>query len=454
MRAGRDVKGEKMMCAKKESEGVGPLCVTVLLGCVVSGAAAGGPCGWTALNGYTQDDPRDLVVFDNGAGPRVIAALQTDVIPDEPFSSVQVFDGTSWVPLGPAPGVQQAGIDVLGLFDDGSGPALFAAGQAQLADGRHARVARWNGAAWVPFDPDVIDINARDMIVFDDGSGPALYLGGARATVGGVLTESRVVRFDGSVWSAVDSGLEGVIRKLEVYDDGTGHALHAVGNLNIGGVPAQVARLDGGSWTALGGVISGTTLNSLAVFDDGTGPALFAGGDIPSLNAPEVVRWDGVAWVSIASGLEGLYIAAMTSHDDGSGPALYAGGLLERAGGVASGSLARWDGASWSPVGDSTPIDPVVCMLSHVDADGPAFYIGGTIVPSPANPGHSVSRWNNPLLVCPVDFDLNCVVNFFDVRAFLDLFLAQDPAADFNGDGLFNFVDVSDFVDAFVAGCP
>lgn len=430
----------------------------VVAGVFVCGGAwavpAGSGCGWTALNGYTQDDPRDLVVFDNGAGPRVIAALQTDVIPDQPFSSVQVFDGTSWEPLGPAPGVQQAFIDVLEVFDDGSGPALFAGPQMQLTDGRTARVARWDGAAWVPFDPDVINILARDMIVFDDGSGPALYLGGSAATVGGVLTGSRVARFDGSVWTAVGTGLEGEIDDLEIFDDGTGAALHAVGDLSVGGVPAQVAKLDGGSWTALGGVISGTNLSSLAVFDDGTGPALFAGGNTSSFDAPVVVRWDGNAWVSIATGLEGLYIAEMTLHDDGSGPALYAGGELERAGGVDSGSLARWDGQSWSPVGDSTHISVVRCLLSYTDATGPSLYAGGNMTPSPTNPGHSVSRWNNPLLDCPVDFDLNCSVNFFDVRAFIDLFLAQDPAADFNGDGVFNFTDVSGFIDAFVAGCP
>jgi hypothetical protein len=93
-------------------------------------------------------------------------------------------------------------------------------------------------------------------------------------------------------------------------------------------------------------------------------------------------------------------------------------------------------------------------MFSYADENEPALYVGGTMNSSPTNPGHSVSRWNNPLLICPVDFDLNCVVNFFDLRTFINLFLAQDPAADFNGDGLFNFGDVSDFVDAFVVGCP
>ena len=42
----------------------------------------------------------------------------------------------------------------------------------------------------------------------------------------------------------------------------------------------------------------------------------------------------------------------------------------------------------------------------------------------------------------------------FDVSEFLNAYNAQDPSADFNGDGLFTFFDVSAFVTEFLAGCP
>lgn len=45
-------------------------------------------------------------------------------------------------------------------------------------------------------------------------------------------------------------------------------------------------------------------------------------------------------------------------------------------------------------------------------------------------------------------------LNFFDVSAFLSAYNAQDPAADFNGDGSFDFFDVSTFLTQFNAGCP
>ena len=46
------------------------------------------------------------------------------------------------------------------------------------------------------------------------------------------------------------------------------------------------------------------------------------------------------------------------------------------------------------------------------------------------------------------------VLDFFDVSAFLNLFNAQNPEADFNGDGLFDFFDVSAFLNAYNQGCP
>jgi len=55
---------------------------------------------------------------------------------------------------------------------------------------------------------------------------------------------------------------------------------------------------------------------------------------------------------------------------------------------------------------------------------------------------------------CPVDFNDDGELNFFDVSIFLSAFTAQDPIADLNADGSWNFFDVSAFLNAFTAGCP
>jgi hypothetical protein len=56
---------------------------------------------------------------------------------------------------------------------------------------------------------------------------------------------------------------------------------------------------------------------------------------------------------------------------------------------------------------------------------------------------------------CVADVTGDCVVNFFDVAAYLGLFNSQDPAADLAEPfGTLNFFDVAAFIGAYNAGCP
>ncbi len=57
-------------------------------------------------------------------------------------------------------------------------------------------------------------------------------------------------------------------------------------------------------------------------------------------------------------------------------------------------------------------------------------------------------------IVCNADLTGDCLLNFFDVSLFLQLFSNNDPIADFTGDGEWNFFDVSAFLQNFSTGCP
>lgn len=79
--------------------------------------------------------------------------------------------------------------------------------------------------------------------VFDDGSGPALYAGGSFSTAGGV-TVNHVAKWDGTAWSALGGpggiGTSGSVGAIAVYDDGGGPDLYAGGDfLMAGGVSAN-----------------------------------------------------------------------------------------------------------------------------------------------------------------------------------------------------------------------
>ena len=241
----------------------------------------------------------------------------------------------SWVPeFGGKPGTNNY-VNALAVFDDGSGPALYAGGAFTFAGAVAAnRIVKWDGASWAPLGSGVSD-DVHALAVYDDGSGPALYAGGAFTSAGGA-PGNRIAKWDGTSWTALGSGMNGAVRALTVHDDGSGPALYAGGDFtSAGGAPAnRIAKWDGATWSALG---SGTNdgVYCLAAHDDGGGTALYAGGDFTSAGgapANRIAKWDGVSWTPLGSGVEFGSVLALAEHDDGGGAALYAAGNFMLAG--------------------------------------------------------------------------------------------------------------------------
>lgn len=77
-----------------------------------------------------------------------------------------------------------APVHALTVFDDGSGPSLYAGGEFTSAGGVAALgLARWEGSSWQTLAGAASDV-LRDPVlyaltVFDDGAGPALCVGGS-----------------------------------------------------------------------------------------------------------------------------------------------------------------------------------------------------------------------------------------------------------------------------------
>lgn len=55
---------------------------------------------------------------------------------------------------------------------------------------------------------------------------------------------------------------------------------------------------------------------------------------------------------------------------------------------------------------------------------------------------------------CDIDYNDDGVLDFFDVSAFLNAYLSNDPIADLDANGVFDFFDVSAFLSLYAAGCP
>lgn len=391
------------------------------------------------------------VVFDDGSGPALYVAGRFKTAGPAVANHIARWDGASWSSLGAGvAGGALTHVSSLCVFDDGGGPALYAAGSFTSAGGvAVTNIAKWNGVAWsdvggglnLQGGPEFTDVHA--LAVFDGGAGPELFAGGWFDDAGG-MNVSNLAKWNGSSWSQVGgAGANNPVRALLTYDDGSGTQLYAAGDFTqVGATTAleHVARWDGSSWTSFGGTFfsqpaaalaahddgSGTALYvsrlsggverwngsswsqvgalvtgsaySLASFDEGAGvPRLYAGGTFLFSGAlTRLMRWDGVAWSAPAPADQpDNEVSSLAVFDSGAGEELCAGGAFRKIGAAPADYLARWDGAAWSTFSVPNSVDDQVVSLGVYDSGGGAeLYVGGDFARAASSSVYGVCRWN------------------------------------------------------------
>jgi hypothetical protein len=82
------------------------------------------------LGGGMNGDVLALAVYDDGGGPALYAGGGFNVAGDVPANHIAKWDGSQLVALGSA-GADEQLVDALAVYDDGGGPALYAAGSSR-----------------------------------------------------------------------------------------------------------------------------------------------------------------------------------------------------------------------------------------------------------------------------------------------------------------------------------
>ena len=455
--------------------------MAVVWGSVVAPAAMGGDCAPEWLNQWWQGEDPNLSVqaivelpsdFPGGGGWVVAGGFTS--IGGQPLARIARWDGKQWHPLG-------AGIDgngtvlALEVMQEGSAWVLIAGGSFTSASGVAAsRIARWDGMNWSPLgaglngSPGVLALE-----VYNEGSGPQLFAAGV-FTVPGNTSFSGIARWNGVAWTAVgDDALSvGSVQSLRVHDDGTGSALYMGGEfLSVGDIPGTrgIACWNGKEWSAVGGGLTGPlgVVNAIEAFPvDGTpelhiGGLLWAVGGVP---AYALARWDGNAWTSV-EGLVGypddqFHIEAMHAHDDGAGPALFVGGRFQGIEGAQSGSIAKWDGELWHSMGTGvggTQLwnGDVVALCSATMDGAPTLLVGGYFTSVNGEPHSRLSAWVGCAPSCVGDIDGDGLVNFVDLNLLLGEYneIGEDLSGDLDGDGDVDFADLNLLLGVYNSAC-
>ncbi|MCY2960032.1 MAG: hypothetical protein NTY35_07685 [Planctomycetota bacterium] len=367
-------------------EGAGPRLFaagyfTVAGGHAARSVARWNGAAWTALGAGTAAPAAMLESYQGG----LVVGGEFLEVAGQTMRGLAQWSNSAWGPVGTGFGLVSPVLSFC-AFDSGAGPQLHATVEGgPIASNGPPRVHRWNGSGWTVLGTGPTSGPVEASAVHDDGSGPALYVAGNFTVIGGVGAVG-FARWNGSAWSAPAAAPTYQVRRLRVLDLGTGPALYAANTiltLADHGVPTgnYVSRWTGSSWQPLGPAFS-NDVEDIAVFDAGSGPALYATGDFQTNGGTQlgfIARWDpvGSSWLPIG-GMNSSG-ASLAVHDDGSGPQLYVGGYFSAAGGVPANRIARWNGFAWSAVGAGLGAtnQHVEDMLVHDDGNGPRLFATG-----------------------------------------------------------------------------
>ncbi len=350
--------------------------------------------------GASRNDGKDPwvsdIVFWNGT---LYAGGWFDAMGGIPASHLAYWQAGTWHAI--------TGLDA-GVYDlQPDGNKLWVGGTLDTISGlQTGNLAAWNGISWEVLPEQISNQSVSAIAV----NGTHLFAGG-NIFEAGQTGFSSIAEWTGSAWTALGEGQGAADEIQSVLLPPDQNSLYVGGRFDsIGGTPAHsIARWDGSQWHTLGdGFKRGTLVADVHALLM-AGDVLYAGGYFSSSGSTplsNIAQWNGNAWLPLGEGLASTEtsgrVYALTADDAGN---IYAGGYFDKSGEIIVNRVARWDGASWLPLGDG--LDYTVRALAY-DTTNDLLYAAGTPngIPEPSFIGVSVwdgSSWQ-PLGTEPTGF--------------------------------------------------
>ncbi|HEU0103389.1 MAG TPA: hypothetical protein VFR07_13815 [Mycobacteriales bacterium] len=278
------------------------------------------------------------------------------------------------------------------LATDPATGAIYVGGSFTSADTTAASgVVRLDGTAFTSLGEFTFFGNASTASVKALAvSGGKVYAGGEFSAAGNAAVAQWVV-LDGNGWSAPWDQVDNVVRALAGYGEGVvvGGDFVSSGSLRV----THAGIWTGERWQTFGQGVSydpyaDGNVYAVSVVEGGA----YVGGVFDQagpVRAGSVARWTGTAWdpmgggVAAANGLGKVTAMAQLGGD------LYVTGSFATAGGVVAANIARWDGTSWSAAGSGlNGTGYALCVL------GGRLYVGGSFTAAGTTSASGVAAWD------------------------------------------------------------
>ena len=231
------------------------------------------------------------------------------------------------------------------------------------------KICKWNRTAFSAVGASVFTNDIYALAFAPNGD---LYIGGNFTNVGDANGDY-IVKWDGTAYSSLDTGVSGHVNALIFDNDGN---LYLGGDFNSAGGDAgihKIAMWDGTSFN----LVTAAITDPVVAMDFAPNGDLYIGGtftNVGDANGDYIVMWDGTALHSLSTGLS-LTVYALACAPNGD---VYIGGDFTNAGDANGDYITRWDGLKFNSLGNGLNSRVRTLMLS----DDGNLYVGGLFTKS------------------------------------------------------------------------
>ena len=299
------------------------------------------------------------------------------------------WNGSSWSALGSGISLGGDPGSVFTLAVMPNGMLLAGGGFSHAGSVINNSISMWNGVTWSALFKDISIGAIGRVTALAESTTNDLVAGGFG---GGNVSISNIARWNGSTWSPLETGTNHPPSSLITLS--SSFVVAAGDFTEAGGVSVDgIAQWDGSTWSPLptGNTWLSGRIHTMKMLPGGD---LIAGGDIVVSEGGDtfyygVARWNGATWSSVGDGVDGT-VHAITTLSNGD---LIVGGsfVVHQGGDILLHNIARWNGSTWSSVGSliggavyalaSLPNDDIVAAGNFHEV------IGGNEI-------NNIARWN------------------------------------------------------------